>query len=159
MLHFNVLDSCVVPFAEESEELSKTTLAQFFENKSTRPRLVYVGERSATEQSIRLHATNAGLQVEISPKQAAEYRNLQKGVVYLMKQDQLRGIDFRAQDGISLLVAAPVAHMRALDQLCGRVGRYREPCSRFLADHLPNPVCPVLSNRHTQAIVRRIEQL
>ena len=32
MLHFNVLDSCVVPFAEEPEELIKTTLARFFDS-------------------------------------------------------------------------------------------------------------------------------
>ena len=46
-----------------------------------------------------------------------------------------RGVDYRAAEGttgIALLVMSACVSERAYVQLLGRVGRYRDPCRRFV---------------------------
>ena len=76
------------------------------------------------ERKVREAVAATSLTIEASPKLASLYRDLKESVVYLLKPDQIRGTDFGATKAISLLIAAPVAHERALQQLLGRVGRY-----------------------------------
>ena len=59
------------------------------------------------------------------------------------KEELTRGVDYRAAKGtpgIALLVMSASPNERAYLQLLGRVGRYREPCKRFIWDQLAAPV-------------------
>ena len=59
------------------------------------------------------------------------------------KEELTRGVDYRAAKGtpgIALLVMSASPNQRAYLQLLGRVGRYREPCKRFIWDQLAAPV-------------------
>ena len=59
------------------------------------------------------------------------------------KAELTRGVDYRAASGtrgIALLVMSASPNERAYLQLLGRVGRYREPCKRFIWDELAAPV-------------------
>ena len=61
----------------------------------------------------------------------------------LTKEELTRGVDYRAAPGttgIALLVMSASPNERAYLQLLGRVGRYREPCKRFIWDQLAAPV-------------------
>ena len=57
----------------------------------------------------------------------------------------MRGIDYRlketqaldGKDGIDLLVACPFSNERAYQQGLARVGRYNEPCTRFILKGVP----------------------
>ena len=54
-----------------------------------------------------------------------------------------RGIDYRAAEGtrgIALFVMSACESERAYVQLLGRVGRYREPCLRYVWDQLSSEV-------------------
>ena len=66
----------------------------------------------------------------------ANCRNLEPLTVIIIDQRHARGVDFRAMDGfgLDLLLAVGVANQRSLIQLGGRVGRYDQPCSRFILD-------------------------
>jgi hypothetical protein len=45
----------------------------------------------------------------------------------------MRGVDYRAPlTGITLIVALPFRHEREAIQALARVGRYKEPCARYL---------------------------
>jgi hypothetical protein len=47
----------------------------------------------------------------------------------------MRGVDYRAPlTGITLIVALPFRHEREATQALARVGRYKEPCARYLLD-------------------------
>ena len=125
------------------------------------PRLVYV-DSTPKKKDITVSAKAAGLKVVDSPLQPKQYRDLQPNVVYMLKREQIRGTDFQAKGGISLLIASPVEHDRELQQVLGRVGRYREPCKRFYAKEigeLKDLICFSKSNNHTKRINRRLEAL
>ena len=58
-------------------------------------------------------------------------------VVLISDPDFARGIDYRASEGtrgLALLVMSACKSERAYVQLLGRVGRYKEPCERFVWD-------------------------
>ena len=82
-------------------------------------------------------------------KDLTRLRQLKNDDVVLITDPELsRGIDYRAAEGtvgIALLVMSSVQSQRAFIQLLGRVGRYREPCKRFLWNELDDTVCPFLS--------------
>lgn len=71
-------------------------------------------------------------------------KQLTKDDVLLITENELtRGVDYRAAKdvkGISLLVMSESCNMRAYIQLLGRVGRFNEPCKRFLWFGLEEPV-------------------
>ena len=48
----------------------------------------------------------------------------------------MRGLDYQTNepDGIALLLAEPFASPRALKQALGRVGRFDEPCKRYMLE-------------------------
>ena len=67
-------------------------------------------------------------------------RSLKHICVVITDEELMRGIDYRFStevpqsetDGIDLLVARSFSSHRAYDQGRARVGRYREPCKRFI---------------------------
>ena len=71
-----------------------------------------------------------------------EYRSLEPKTVTLISDQQARGLDFMSADGngIDLLIAGQVNHLRALEQLFGRVGRSGEPCTLSILDSVPKAV-------------------
>ena len=81
-------------------------------------------------------------------KDLARLKQLNQNDVLLVTDTELsRGIDYRAAEGtigIALLVMSSTQSQRAYVQLLGRVGRYREPCKRFVWDQLDETVCPNL---------------
>ena len=64
----------------------------------------------------------------------SQCRKLRPGTVLLINHLHARGVDFRAVNGsgVDLLIASGTPHDRFLVQLCGRVGRYGQPCERFV---------------------------
>ena len=98
---------------------------------------MYVGDGRTARDHWQNLARDAGLTDKPSFKDG-DYRNLQADPVHLIKFEHTRGLDFNAEHGISLLIAAPLAHERALQQLMGRVGRYGQPCTRHILADLPN---------------------
>ena len=58
----------------------------------------------------------------------------------------MRGVDYRMgekgdtenNDGIDLLLAAPFSNERAFEQGLARVGRYTEPCTRYILSGIDN---------------------
>ena len=67
-------------------------------------------------------------------------RSLKNVCVVITIEELMRGIDYRFStevpqsetDGIDLLIAKSFSNHRAFDQGRARVGRYREPCGRFI---------------------------
>lgn len=53
-------------------------------------------------------------------------------------EEAMRGVDYRSTDGsgIKLLLARDFPSERAFVQALGRVGRYLEPCERFIQEGL-----------------------
>ena len=67
-------------------------------------------------------------------------KQLSQDDVFVIQDPELtRGIDYRAAEGtrgIALLVMSSAKSERAYIQLLGRVGRYQEPCLRFVWNEL-----------------------
>ena len=84
-------------------------------------------------------------------------------VLLITKPDLARGVDYRAAErthGIALLVMSASKSKRAYEQLLGRVGRYREPCLRYVWDGLKQEVdvleqAKMLSQLHIRKATRR----
>ena len=54
--------------------------------------------------------------------------------------DAMRGVDYKSKDGIILYIARQFPNTRAYNQALGRVGRYIEPCERYLSPDVLQPV-------------------
>ena len=66
-------------------------------------------------------------------------KGLQPGHVYFVSQEiNMRGIDYRSENGIELLICNPLSNERAYIQALGRVGRYGEPCGRWILEGVPS---------------------
>ena len=66
-------------------------------------------------------------------------KGLQPGHVYFVSQEiHMRGIDYRSENGIELLICNPLSNERAYIQALGRVGRYGEPCGRWILEGVPS---------------------
>jgi hypothetical protein len=66
-------------------------------------------------------------------------RHMQASDAYTVTDKQLmRGFDYRTECemGIALLIMRPFESHRAFHQALGRVGRYGQPCKRFLLEGL-----------------------
>ena len=124
--------------------------------------LVYVGEnfssRNPTRNQWHQLAQDAGVTVHQGFKDL-DYRSLQAEPVHLISFEHARGLDFNAQHGISLLIAAPLPHERALQQLMGRVGRYGQPCTRHIIADLPSGCLNKKLLDHHGSIVKRYDRL
>ena len=119
---------------------------------------MYVGDSTG----VRNHWLELARGQRLSVHQAfkdADYRSLQAKPVHLIKFEHARGLDFNAEHGISLLIAAPLPHERALQQLMGRVGRYGQPCTRFILAGLPNSSLNKKLLDHHESIVKRYDRL
>ena len=53
-------------------------------------------------------------------------------VVIVSDPMRMRGVDYRSESGFVLVIARTLPNTRALIQALGRVGRYSEPCQRFV---------------------------
>ena len=108
---------------------ASASLSRFFAESEGWARLIY-----NTNPSVEIHKratlTNHG--------NLARLKQLTSSDVVLITDPLLaRGIDYRAAPrtrGIALLVMSACKSERAYVQLLGRVGRYREPCLRYVWD-------------------------
>ena len=64
---------------------------------------------------------------------------IENGVLMVTDPLRMRGLDYRSETGFTLVIATPFPNTRALVQGLGRVGRYAEPCERYVVPEL-NPV-------------------
>ena len=103
----------VEPVSSQSTSLVPIALDKFMaKSRSTRARLVYVGEKSSVHQQVSAAARTAGLNVVTSLQ---HYRSLRTNTVYLLRDSHTRGLDFKTHQpgmGIDLLVATPTLHSR-----------------------------------------------
>ena len=89
-------------------------------------------------------------------------RNLTNGDYLRVDQEELmRGIDYKSPShGIALLIANKLSSERALQQAKGRVGRYGEPCDRYVLRCIAkNPVDDDAKHKTLGRINERIQKL
>ena len=160
-LGYQLTDSCIQPVHGRVADLLPITAEEFL-TRNKRPEnkyacLVYIGDAPAVRNEWKNLARDAGLPTNGTFKDA-DYRNLQTGTVHLIKFEHTRGLDFNSEHGISLLIAAPLPHERALEQLMGRVGRYGQPCTRHILAGLDSCLNRKLLDHH-QDVVKRYDRL
>ena len=136
---FHCVDSkirCAVATRVDDEDV---TIDQFLQRSNGYAKIIY--------NTDALYALPSNLTItERNCRDKDRLRSLSKDDVLLITEPILKiGIDYRASEGttgIALLVMSSVSSERAYIQLLGRVGRYYEPCKRFLWSELEDRVCP-----------------
>ena len=112
----------------------------FFETSTRCAKLVFANEEK--HDKIEKLAQENGWQVGINTEDLRIIRNMKGWCIIVSKEWLMRGIDYRIgvdkgtklgpDDGIDLLVAKEFSNERALLQGYARVGRYTEPCTRYV---------------------------
>ena len=161
LLGYRLTDSCIQPVHGKVGDLLRITAEEFL-TRHKRPEnkyacLVYIGDAPSVRNEWKNLARDAGLTSNQSFKDA-DYRNLRTDTVHLIKFEHTRGLDFNSEHGISLLIAAPLPHERALEQLMGRVGRYGQPCTRHILAGLDSCLNKKLLDHH-EDVVKRYDRL
>ena len=128
---FEVLDSKIGGVIDP-KTVERISLEQFWEKSEGYAKLIFCTQDNPPEATL----TNC-CKIE-------RLRGLESSDILLITDPELaRGLDYRCADGtkgISLLVMSQSPSVRAYTQLLGRVGRYHEPCLRFLWRELEDPV-------------------
>ena len=75
---------------------------------------------------------------------------MQEIIALVQNEKDMRGVDFRVDiakgvlpgpnDGIDLLICKKFSGIRAYQQALGRVGRYSEPCGRYILAQIDDPI-------------------
>lgn len=133
VLGFTVIDSKMegsISFESEKTATARASVERFFAASKGYAKIIY--NTGASHPEIMRRATHT------NPTDLAFLKQLTPDHVILLTDPTLaRGIDFRAHErtrGIALFVMSACHSSRAYLQLLGRVGRYREPCERFVWD-------------------------
>ena len=61
-----------------------------------------------------------------------KHGTIDDGVVVVTEPLMMRGLDYRSASGFILVIATQLKNHRAFMQALGRVGRYEEPCERYI---------------------------
>ena len=135
-LGFHVLDSKMEGSIGRVElAAANASVEKFFADSQGYARLIFSTDPSSEIKSRATHTNHSDL---------ARLKQLTSSDVLLITDAELgRGIDYRAAagtTGIALFVMSASKSKRAYEQLLGRVGRYREPCLRYVWDELDDGV-------------------
>ena len=138
-LGFTVIDSKMEGSVSVQSASTATTTAsadKFFAETRSYAKIIYAPSHSDHEICQRATLTNH--------EDLARLKQLTVNDVLLITDPTLaRGVDYRAAEGthgIALFVMSACDSDRAYVQLLGRVGRYREPCLRYVWDGLRSEV-------------------
>ena len=141
-LDFFILDSglkSTVEVTSHTQLNSVASIPHFIASQSQCARVIVCSDEEVVREGVV-----ANIHLNLTDKAIIE--NLTKNdVVYLTKDEMLRGFNFRLKDvqsalAISLLLCRPMAHERALKQCLGRVGRCGELAHRFRVEPLTEVV-------------------
>lgn len=138
-LGFHFFDANMVVDAELTQPVGCPTVADFLEGQSGAAKLIYAD----LTRSLQLELDTRELGYAHNETDTSKLRKMVPNTVLVVSDSALmRGFDYRALDpqvGISLLIAKPLSCQRTLQQAYGRVGRYGQPCRRFLLSGVVTP--------------------
>ena len=134
---YELLDSKISGMLDFHSVTEKVSVRNFMEKSEGYAKLIFCTEPSDFPAEFVATKTNC--------RDIERIRRLKASDIFLISEPELaRGLDYRCADGtkgISLLVMGESSSVRAYIQLLGRVGRYHDPCLRFLWDELDDRVC------------------
>ena len=142
VLGFNVIDSCIegsISVEQAKTAAENASVEKFLRDSRGFAKIVYCTDPSHPE------ITKIGSRFNLRDHEDLDrLRQLRHDDIALITDPLLaRGVDYRAAEGtegIALLVISACDNDRAYVQLLGRVGRYREPCLRYVWSGLSNAV-------------------
>lgn len=136
-LNFALIDSKIGGAIDWRNDTEVASVQKFFKQSAGFARLIYDTDDRLESPPTAVTLTDC--------KDLERLKMLTSQDVVLITDATLaRGVDYRAADGIkglALLVMSSSQSERAYIQLLGRVGRYREPCLRFVWDELDEVIC------------------
>ena len=110
----------------------KADMKKFFSETHGYARLIYCLDKQLLQTTVRATQTDC--------RNLDRLKQLSKDDIFAITDPKLaRGVDYRAAEGttgIALLVMSACESERAYIQLLGRVGRYKDPCRRFVWSNL-----------------------
>ena len=110
----------------------KADMKKFFSETHGYARLIYCLDKQLLQTTVRTTQTDC--------RNLGRLKQLSKDDIFAITDPNLaRGVDYRAAEGtigIALLVMSACESERAYVQLLGRVGRYKDPCRRFVWSNL-----------------------
>lgn len=134
-LKFTLLYSKISGAIQWQTATEKIEAVKFFERAASYAKLIY---------DVEGHLPSNIKPTEMNCENLGRLKQLTKQDVLLISDPKLaRGVDYRAAEGttgIALLVMSECESERAYVQLLGRVGRYKEPCLRFVWSGLASVV-------------------
>ena len=111
-------------------------MTRFLDAKLGRGKLIYVDENQV--ENLEKLAIEKGLKVITNTEDMNIIRAVGTRCLIVSKEEYMRGVDYRSTYGIDLMIAKQLSNKRAYEQALGRVGRYGEPCSRYMDEGLEN---------------------
>ena len=111
-------------------------MAKFLDAGLGRGKLIYVDE--SQRENLERQAIEKGLEVISNTEDMKIIRAVGTRCLIVSKEKYMRGVDYRSIYGIDLMIAKQLSNKRAYEQALGRVGRYGEPCSRYMVEGLEN---------------------
>ena len=132
---FHCMNSHISGFINPDTAWPKVSVAHFISKSAEYAKLIYDPDNKLKDSNINVTFTNC--------KDLHRLKNLTKyDILVVTDAELMRGVDYRSAKnaGISLLIMGAFASTRAFVQGLGRVGRYTEPCQRFLHSDLKSAV-------------------
>ena len=111
-------------------------MTNFLDSGLGRGKLIYIDE--AQRENLEKLALDKGLTVVSNTDDMDIIRAIGNRCLIVSEVDYMRGVDYRSNNGIDLMIAKQLPNKRAYEQALGRVGRYGEPCSRHILEGLGN---------------------
>ena len=111
-------------------------MTRFLEAGLGRGKLIYVDENQREDLEKLAKAKN--INVVSNTDDINIIRAVGTRCLIVSKEEYMRGVDYRSTYGIDLMIAKQLSNKRAYEQALGRVGRYGEPCSRYMIEGLEN---------------------
>ena len=121
-------------FHVDDGHVQSISMARFLDAKLGRGKLIYVDEQQV--KTLAKQAIDKGLKVKINTDDMRIIRAVGTQCLIVSKEEYMRGVDYRSSYGIDLMLAKQLSNKRAYEQALGRVGRYGEPCSRYMVSGL-----------------------
>ena len=116
------------------------SIEHFFSTSTRGAKLVWCTAGKVLK--VTQQARDANLKVIQDCKDLSIIRAMSGYCIIVTNEELMRGVDYRLKetqllqdedyDGIDLLIACPFSNSRAYQQGLARVGRYNEPCTRYI---------------------------
>ena len=129
--NFKVLDSLVEP-EDYSSFYGNLTLSEFLQRNAKRAKLIYADKDQISEVVLVNKSMNPERSISVDEKDSSKLRKLtSKDLLVVTDILLMRGLDYRSETGIDLLLAKEITNQRHRHQAYGRVGRCDDIGDRF----------------------------